>query len=120
MFRMGGGQEEEESKEGATDQSKNEHISENMQEHIWKKKEMKWLYITVPKKSGYGYRLNYNPGGERMTKLIIEGPKKPDKSSYEYILKKLLVAEGLAPPESPKAPPPGPDDLSSRPGKASN
>ena len=121
MFRLASEvTEEEENGEGGKDGKKKAILSENMEEHIWKKKEMKWLYLTVPKKSGYGYRLNYNPGGEKTSKLVIEGPKKPDKTSYEYILKKLLVAEGLAPPESPKTPWPGPDDLSPWPGKASN
>ena len=38
-------------------------ISDSLEEHIKRKKEMKKLYIQLPKKSGFGYKINYEPGG---------------------------------------------------------
>ena len=66
-----------------------------MEDLIKRKRDMKRLYIQVLKKSGFGYRINYAPGQkQKTTKLEVRKPK-PKGPTYEDLLKKILIAEGL-------------------------
>jgi len=44
---------------------------------IKRKRDLKKLYISIPKKSGWGYRINYAPGAKfKKTKLVEEAKPK--------------------------------------------
>lgn len=79
--------------------------------------DLKKLYISIPKKSGWGYRLNYAPGAkEKKTKLIEESkPKEKWKPNYFEILNMFLASEGLKPVNEEPDNRPIVDDLSPRP-----
>lgn len=98
-------------------EEKEEIISENMQEYIWKKKEMKKLYLHIPKRSGYGYKINYTPGQTKAKRTLKDSPKQAKGPSFEDMFNWILAAEGLRPmPEKkPEWPLQKVEDLSPRP-----
>ncbi len=83
------------SEEDEVKEEKEGPISENLEEYIKRKKDWKRLYLHIPKRSGYGYKINYTPGQPRAKRSLKDPPKKSNKPTYEDILNRFLAAEGI-------------------------
>lgn len=89
-----------------------------IEEIIKRKRDLKKLYINIPKKSGFGFRLNYMPGCKEKQHKLCEEDKPREKKQLDYydLLNMLLIKEGIKPVKKEEDRWPKIEDLSPRPG----
>lgn len=98
--------------------NKGETSANDTEDLIKWKRDLKKLYINIPKKSGFGFWINYAPGcKDRQSWLCEDLPKegKTKKLDYYDLLNMLLIKEGIKPVKREEDRRPTVDDLSPRP-----